>query len=38
MLELCGIRSTRSFPLLPGPGVVVLDRVLPIGQIEWFEI
>ena len=37
MLELWGIRSTPSLPLLPGPlrpGVVVPDRVLSMGQIE----
>ena len=37
MLELCGMRSTPSLPLLPGPfwpGVVAPDRVLSMGQIE----
>ena len=37
MLELCGMQSTSSLPLLPGPlwlGVVAPDRVLSIGQIE----
>ena len=37
MLELWGLRSTPSLPLLPGPlrlGVVALDRVLSIDQIE----
>ena len=37
MLELWGMRSTPSLPLLPGPlwlGVVAPDRVLSMGQIE----
>ena len=37
MLELWGMRSTPSFPSLPGPlwhGVVAPGRVLSIGQIE----
>ena len=37
MLELWGMRSTPSLPLLPGPlwpWVVTPDRVLSIGQIE----
>ena len=37
MLELWGMWSTPSLPLLPGPlwsGVVAPDRVLSIGQIE----
>ena len=37
MLELWGMQSTPSFPSLPGPlgsGVVALDRVVSIGQIE----
>ena len=36
-LEIWGMWSTPSLPLLPGPlwsGVVVLDRVLSMGQIE----
>ena len=34
MLELCGIRSTPSLPLLPGPlwpGMVAPDRALSMG-------
>ena len=41
MLELWGMQSTPSLPLLPGPlwfGVVAPDRVLSIGQIELFDI
>ena len=37
MLELWGMQSTLSLPLLPGPlwpGVVAPDRILFIGQIE----
>ena len=37
MLELWGMWSTPSMPLLPGPlwpGVVAPDRVLSNGQIE----
>ena len=37
MLELWGMQSTPSLPLLPGPlwpGVVALDRFLSMGQIE----
>ena len=37
MLELWGMRSTSSSPLLPGPirlGVVAPDRDVSIGQIE----
>ena len=37
MLEVYGMRSTHSLPSLPGPlwaGVVALDRVLSMGQIE----
>ena len=37
MLELLGMRSTPSLPLLPGPlwpRVVTPDRVQSIGQIE----
>ena len=37
MLKLWGIQSTSSLPLFPGPlwsGVVALDRVLFMGQIE----
>ena len=40
-VELWGIWSTSSFPLLPDPlwlGVVASDRVLSIGQIELFYI
>ena len=41
MLEFGGMRSTPSLPLLPGPlwlGVVAPDRVIPMGQIELFDI
>ena len=37
MLDLWGMQSTLLLPLLPGslwPGVVALDRVLSMGQIE----
>ena len=37
MVELLGMWSTPSLPMLPGPlwpGVVAPDRVLSIGQIE----
>ena len=37
MLELWGMQSTPSLPSLPGPlwpGVVALDRVLSMGQID----
>ena len=37
MLEFWGMQSTASLPVLPGarwPGVVALDRVLSMGQIE----
>ena len=37
MLELWGMQSTQLLPLHPGslwPGVVTLDRVLSMGQIE----
>ena len=37
MLELCGMQSTPSFSLLPGPlwpEVVAPDWVLSMGQIE----
>ncbi len=37
MLELCGMSSTTSLPLLQGPllsKVVALDRVLSMDQIE----
>ena len=40
-MKLWGIWSTLSLPLFPGPlrpGVVVLDRVLSMGQIELFDI
>ncbi len=39
MLELWGMQCTPS--LLPGPlwpGVVALERVLSMGQIELFDI
>ena len=41
MMELWGMQSTPSLPSLPDslwPGVVELDRVLSIGQIELFDI
>ncbi len=41
MLELWGMQSTPSLPLLPGPlwpGAVAPDRVLSIGEIELFDI
>ena len=41
MLELRRIQSTPSLSWLPGllwPGVVALDRVLSMGQIELFDI
>ena len=41
MLELWGIWSTPSLPLLPGPlwpSVVAPDRVRSVGQIEIFDI
>ena len=41
MMELWGMWSTPSLPLLPSPlwsGVVAPDRVLSIGQIELFDI
>ena len=41
MLEIWGMRSTSSLPLLPGlfwPGVVAPDKVLSRGQIELFDI
>ena len=41
MLELWGMWSTFSLPLLPSPlrsGVVAPDRVLSMGQIELFDI
>ena len=37
MMELWGMQSTPSLLLLPGPlwpGVVALDRVISMGQIE----
>ena len=37
MLEIRGMRSTPSLPLLPGPlwpRVVAPDRVLSMGQME----
>ena len=36
-LDICGMRTTPSLSLLPGPlwpGGVVADRVLSMGQIE----
>ena len=36
MLELWGMRSTPLLPSLPGPpspGIVVLDRVLSMGEM-----
>ena len=41
MIELWGMQSTLSLPSLLGllcPGVVALDRVLTMGQIELFDI
>ena len=41
VLELLGMRSTPSLPLLPGslwPGMVTPDRVLSMGQIKLFNI
>ena len=41
MLELLGVWNIPSLPLLPGPlwpEVVAPDRVLSIGQIEFFDI
>ena len=41
MLKLWGMRSNPLLPSLQGPfwpGVVALDRVLSMGQIELFEI
>ena len=41
MLELWGMWSTPSLASLPGPlrpGMVALDRVLSMGQIELFDI
>ena len=41
MLELWGMQSTPSLPLLPGilwPTVVAPDRVLSMGQIELVDI
>ena len=41
MLELWGMRSTSTVPLLPGPlypRVVAPNRVLSMGQIEMFDI
>ena len=37
MLELWGMQSTPSLPLLPGPlwsGMVAPDRALSMGKIE----
>ena len=36
-LEIWGMRSTLSLPLLPGqlwPGVVTTDRIISMGQLE----
>ena len=41
MVELWGMQSTPSLPSLPGPlgtGVVALDRVLSMGQIELDDV
>ena len=41
MLELWEVRSTPSLPSFLGPfwpGVVEPDRVLSMGQIEFFDI
>ena len=41
ILKICGMQSTPSLLLLPGPlwfGVVTPDRVLSMGQIELFDI
>ena len=41
ILDLLGIMSTPSLPLLPGllwPSVVAPDRVPAMGQIELFDI
>ena len=41
MLELWGMQSIPSLPLLPGPlwfRVVALDSILYMGQIELFDI
>ena len=41
MQEILGMWSTQLLPSLPGPllsVVVALDRVLPMGQIELFNI
>ena len=40
VLELWGMWSTPSLPLLPGPlspGVVVLVKILSKGQVELFD-
>ena len=40
MIELWGMQSTPSLPLLPGPlcpDIVAPDRILSIGQIELFD-
>ena len=40
MLELWGLRSTSSLPLLPSPfkpGGAAPNRVLSIGEIELFD-
>ena len=41
MQELLGMQSPSSLPSLPSPlwpGVVALDRILSMGQIELFDI
>ena len=41
MLDLCGMLSTSSLPLLTGLlwlGVVARDKVQPMDQIELFDI
>ena len=41
MLELCGMQSTLSLPLIPGQlwaEVVAPDWVLSMGQINLFDI
>ena len=41
MLEFGGMQSTTSLSLLSGllwPGMIATDRVLPMGQLEIFDI
>ena len=41
VMALLGMQITPSLPLLPGPlspGVVAPERILSMGQMEWFEI